>query len=74
MGAVGCDEEGSILVKKANEDGVDTQYQYIDNIPTGKAALLNYLQPTLLYLGTIYNLEKLDSVCSACIVVKIFDS
>lgn len=44
MGAIGCDEEGSILVKKANEDGVDTQYQYIDNIPTGKAALLNYLQ------------------------------
>lgn len=56
MGAIGCDEEGSILVKKANEDGVDTQYQYIDNIPTGKAALLlNYLQPILLYFR--YNLK-----------------
>lgn len=55
MGAIGCDEEGSILVKKANEDGVDTQYQYIDNIPTGKAALLNYLQPILLYFS--YNLK-----------------
>lgn len=54
MGAIGCDEEGSILVKKANEDGVDTQYQYIDNIPTGKAALLNYLQLKLLYFR--YNL------------------
>lgn len=55
MGAIGCDEEGSILVKKANEDGVDTQYQYIDNIPTGKAALLNYLQPILFYFR--YNLK-----------------
>lgn len=41
MGAIGHDEEGQILVKKANDDGVDTQYQYIDNVPTGKTGNLN---------------------------------
>ncbi|XP_054272339.1 uncharacterized protein LOC128992666 isoform X2 [Macrosteles quadrilineatus] len=40
FGGIGCDKEGEELVGKARADGVDTQYQYIEGVPTGICAVL----------------------------------
>uniref|UniRef100_A0A1B6L050 Adenosine kinase n=1 Tax=Graphocephala atropunctata TaxID=36148 RepID=A0A1B6L050_9HEMI len=40
FGGIGCDKEGQVLVSKAEADGVDTQYQYIEGTPTGICAVL----------------------------------
>uniref|UniRef100_A0A1B6HBV8 Adenosine kinase n=3 Tax=Homalodisca liturata TaxID=320908 RepID=A0A1B6HBV8_9HEMI len=40
FGGIGCDQEGKVLVSKAEADGVDTQYQYINGTPTGICAVL----------------------------------
>lgn len=58
MGSVGQDKNSQILEEKAREDGVNVQYQYNENEPTGSVLYLwkgkNIFVECLNYLATKY--------------------